>query len=142
MNQYYFSHLMKWFLFLFRPLRICCKNNELWVEILSSIMPIWYFYCRSLPLVPGSWLLSLALSGVKQRENGSLAAVIGIRAGITSTAFTIRSGGFIKYNQFTPFWVAGAHPWHPFSGAVGLGLIATMAVLFYPKHYSSRNKIT
>ncbi|CAN6469999.1 unnamed protein product [Victoria cruziana] len=96
----------------------------------------------SLPLVPGSWLLSLALSGVKQRENGSLAAVIGIRAGITSTAFTIRSGGFIKYNQFTPFWVAGAHPWHPFSGAVGLGLIATVAVLFYPKHYSSRNKIT
>ncbi|XP_031489501.1 uncharacterized protein LOC116257041 isoform X2 [Nymphaea colorata] len=95
----------------------------------------------SLPLIPGHWLLSLALSAIKERANGSLAAVIGVRAGITSTAFITRSGGFIKYNQFTPFWIAGAHLWHPFGGVLGVGLIATVAVFFHPKQFSSRNKI-
>lgn len=88
---------------------------------------------RSLPSVPGFLLLSLALFGMKQRTQGNLAAPIGMRAGIMTTNFILQTGGFLTYWPSTPLWLANAHPWHPFEGAVGLGSCAILAVLFYPK---------
>lgn len=89
--------------------------------------------CRSLPSIPGFFLLSLALFGMKQRTQGNLAAPIGMRAGIMTTNSIMQAGGFFTYSPSTPLWLANAHPWHPFEGAIGLGACAMLAIFFYPK---------
>lgn len=87
----------------------------------------------SLPSVPGLFLLSLALFGIKQRAHGKLSVPIGLRTGIIATNFTLQSGGFIKYQPSTPFWLASLHPMHPFDGAVGLSVCVILAILFFPQ---------
>uniref|UniRef100_A0A1D1Y654 UPF0750 membrane protein yitE n=3 Tax=Anthurium amnicola TaxID=1678845 RepID=A0A1D1Y654_9ARAE len=88
---------------------------------------------RSLTSIPGFLFLSLALFGAKQRGNGSLLLPIGIRTGIMTANFVVQTGGFLTYRSATPFWLASTHPWHPFDGAVGLGICILMAVFLYPR---------
>lgn len=96
---------------------------------------------RSLPSVPAFLLLSLALFGIKQRANNKLSATIGLRAGIMSTNFFMRSAGFLTYQSNTPFWLSSIHLWHPFGGAVGLSFCAAMAILFFPRPPSAEENL-
>ncbi|OVA08303.1 CAAX amino terminal protease [Macleaya cordata] len=88
---------------------------------------------RSLRAIPGLWLLSFALSGARQRNSGSLAIPIGMRAGILATCFILQTGGFLIYHQNYPLWLTGTHPLQPFSGAVGLTFSLLLAVLLYQR---------
>ncbi|KAJ0983767.1 hypothetical protein J5N97_002123 [Dioscorea zingiberensis] len=90
------------------------------------------FVQRSLHSVPGFFLLSLALFGIKQRANGKLASPIGIRTGVMTTNFFLQTGGFLRYRHDIPFWLIGNHPLHPFNGVVGLGLSLALAIFFFP----------
>ncbi|KAL1371721.1 hypothetical protein AAHE18_01G153200 [Arachis hypogaea] len=89
---------------------------------------------RSLIAVPGLWLLSLSLSGARQRNGGSLSIPIGIRTGIITSTFFLQKGGLLTYSNpgNFPLWVTGTHPFQPFSGLVGLVFSFSLAILLYP----------
>ncbi|XP_039119779.1 uncharacterized protein LOC120256077 isoform X2 [Dioscorea cayenensis subsp. rotundata] len=89
------------------------------------------FVQRSLHSVPGFFLLSLALVGIKQRANGKLAALIGIRTGVMATNFLLQTGGFLRYRHDIPFWLISNHPLHPFNGVIGLSLALSLAIIFF-----------
>ncbi|KAL8488152.1 hypothetical protein ACS0TY_023984 [Phlomoides rotata] len=91
------------------------------------------FSQRSIWEVPGLWLLSLSLSGARQRSGGSLTLPIGFRAGILASSFILKMGGFLKYQINFPLWVTGGLPFQPFSGVVGLAFSLVLAVIFYPR---------
>ncbi|KAF2304146.1 hypothetical protein GH714_028046 [Hevea brasiliensis] len=61
---------------------------------------------RSLLAIPGLWLLSLALAGLRQRSEGSLSFPIGLHAGITASSFILRTSGFLTYKPNYPLWNA------------------------------------
>ncbi|RZC89930.1 hypothetical protein C5167_028996 [Papaver somniferum] len=91
---------------------------------------------RSLQAIPGLWLLSLALSGARQRNKGSLAVPIGMRAGILASCYILQKGGFLVYHPSYPIWLTGTDPMQPFSGVVGLAASLVIAVLLYKKQSS------
>ncbi|MED6156081.1 hypothetical protein PIB30_011543 [Stylosanthes scabra] len=95
---------------------------------------------RSLLAVPGLWLLSLSLSGARQRNGGSLSVPIGIRTGIITSTFFLQKGGLLRYSSTGnfPLWVTGTHPFQPFSGLVGLAFSFSLAILLYPRHTQKR----
>lgn len=88
---------------------------------------------RSLMEIPGLWLLSISLSGARQRSQGSLSLPIGLRAGIVASNFILRTGGFLSYQATFPLWVAGVRPFKPFSGVVGLAFSLVLVAILYPK---------
>ncbi|KAK6131703.1 hypothetical protein DH2020_034500 [Rehmannia glutinosa] len=88
---------------------------------------------RSTWEIPGLWLLSLSLSGARQRSSGSLSLSIGLRAGILASNFILKKGGFLTYQPNIPLWVTGGHPFQPFSGVVGLAFSLVLAVILYPR---------
>lgn len=107
--------------------------------ILFSESKAYLLFCggvfRSLQAIPGLWLLSLSLSGARQRNGGSLSIPIGLRAGIMASSFILQKGGFFTYNckgNF-PLWIAGTLPFQPFSGLVGLVFSLSLAILLYPR---------
>ncbi|XP_011094018.1 uncharacterized protein LOC105173836 [Sesamum indicum] len=89
---------------------------------------------RSIWEIPGLWLLSLSLSGARQRSQGSLSLPIGLRTGILVSNFILRTGGFLTYQPNFPLWLTGGHPFQPFSGVVGLAFSLVLAVILYPRH--------
>ncbi|KAK6147583.1 hypothetical protein DH2020_018495 [Rehmannia glutinosa] len=88
---------------------------------------------RSTWEIPGLWLLSLSLSGARQRSSGSLSLPIGMRTGILASNFILKKGGFLTYQPNIPLWVTGGHPFQPFSGVVGLAFSLVLAVILHPK---------
>ncbi|KAL2481925.1 alpha/beta-Hydrolases superfamily protein [Abeliophyllum distichum] len=95
---------------------------------------------RSLWEIPGLWLLSISLSGARQRSQGCLSLPIGIRAGILASSFFLKMGGFLNYQPSFPLWFTGGHPFQPFSGIVGLVFSLVLAVVFYPRQSVDRTK--
>lgn len=95
---------------------------------------------RSPKAIPGLWLLSLALAGAQQRSEGSLSAPIGLRAGIMASSFVLQKGGFLTYLPNFPLFVAGTHPFQPFSGVVGFAFALVLAILLYPNQLPRRKK--
>ncbi|PHT75802.1 hypothetical protein T459_19324 [Capsicum annuum] len=95
---------------------------------------------RSLWAVPSLWLLSLALSGVRQRTQ-SLFLPIGLRSGILASSYILHTGSFLTYQPKFPPWFTGSYPAQPFSGVVGLGFALSLAVLLYPGKPLCRKKI-
>ncbi|CAL0330257.1 unnamed protein product [Lupinus luteus] len=98
---------------------------------------------RSLQAIPGLWLLSLFLSGVRHRNGGSLAMPMGLRAGIMASSFILHKGRFLTYNNYNAnftFWITGSHPFQPFSGLVGLLFSLSLAILLYPRHTSQKRE--
>ncbi|XP_026431112.1 uncharacterized protein LOC113328223 [Papaver somniferum] len=91
---------------------------------------------RSLQAIPGLWLLSLALSGARQRNKGSLAVPIGMRAGILASCYILQKGGFLIYHRSYPIWLTGTDTMQPFSGVVGLAASLIVALLLYKKQSS------
>ncbi|KAI3912862.1 hypothetical protein MKW98_012804 [Papaver atlanticum] len=91
---------------------------------------------RSLQAIPGLWLLSLALSGARQRNKGSLAVPIGMRAGILASCYILQKGGFLVYHRSYPIWLTGTDSMQPFSGVVGLAASLIVALLLYKKQSS------
>ncbi|KAK8550363.1 hypothetical protein V6N12_039076 [Hibiscus sabdariffa] len=87
---------------------------------------------RSLMAIPGLWLLSLALSGIRQRNEGRLSTAIGLRAGIMASSFILQTSGFVTYKANHPVWVTGAYPFQPFSGVVGVAFALVLAAILYP----------
>ncbi|KAM0952470.1 putative alcohol O-acetyltransferase [Dioscorea sansibarensis] len=106
--------------------------------IISSLA--FSFIQRSLHSLPGFFLLSLALVGIKQRANGKLAALIGIRTGVMTTNFLLQTGGFLRYRHDIPFWLISNHRLHPFNGVIGLSLSLALAILFFS--WSQKNNIS
>ncbi|KAM7256723.1 hypothetical protein ACFE04_012464 [Oxalis oulophora] len=88
---------------------------------------------RSPWAIPGLWLLSLALAGIRERNQGNLLIPVGVQAGIMATSFALQKGGFVTYNPNYATWVAGNYPWQPFSGAVGFGCSLLLAIILYPR---------
>ncbi|KAL8102744.1 uncharacterized protein LOC141678758 isoform X2 [Apium graveolens] len=88
---------------------------------------------RSPLAIPGLWLLSLCLSGARQRCQGSLSLPIGIRTGITASCFILKSGGFLTYEPNFPIWLTGSLSLEPFSGIVGLAVTLLLTVVLYPR---------
>ncbi|GAB2219218.1 hypothetical protein Drorol1_Dr00006849 [Drosera rotundifolia] len=88
---------------------------------------------RSLQAIPGLWLLSLSLSGLRYRMEGRLYIPIGLRTGIISSSFILQMGGFLIYQSKLPLWVAGIYPFQPFSGIVGLLVCLVSAIALYPR---------
>lgn len=86
----------------------------------------------SLPVMPGLWLLSVALSGARAKGNGDLALPIGLHAALITGNFIMQSGGFIRYNSNAPGWLTGSYVGHPFGGVLGLSSVAILALLLYP----------
>ncbi|CAA0818705.1 alpha/beta-Hydrolases superfamily protein [Striga hermonthica] len=73
---------------------------------------------RSMWEIPGLWLLSLCLSGARQRSSGSLSLPIGLRTGILTSNFILKRGNFLSYQSNFPRWVTGSHPFQPFGGVL------------------------
>ncbi|XP_057420340.1 uncharacterized protein LOC130714462 isoform X2 [Lotus japonicus] len=98
---------------------------------------------RSLQAIPGLWLLSLSLSGFRERNGGSLSIPIGIRTGMMASTFFLQKGGVLTYYNKAniPMWIMGYHPFQPFSGIVGFVLALSLAVLLYPKQTSLKREI-
>ncbi|XVF88951.1 hypothetical protein PTKIN_Ptkin19aG0092600 [Pterospermum kingtungense] len=96
---------------------------------------------RSLMAIPGLWLLSLALSGVRQRNNGSLLVPIGLRAGVMASSFVSQTGGFLTYKTNLPLWVTATYPYQPFSGLVGLLSALLLAIILYPRQPLPQKKL-
>ncbi|XP_051131125.1 uncharacterized protein LOC127251464 isoform X2 [Andrographis paniculata] len=88
---------------------------------------------RSMWEIPGLLLLSLSLSGARQRNEGGLSLPIGLRTGILASNFMLKSGGFLSYRPNLETWVTGGHPFQPFSGVVGLAFSFVLAVILYPR---------
>ncbi|PIN26102.1 Alpha/beta hydrolase [Handroanthus impetiginosus] len=109
-----------------------------WGVVASAL--VFAFSQRSAWEIPGLWLLSLSLSGAQQRSQGSLSLPIGIRAGILASNFILKTGGFLTYQPNFPLWVTGGHPFHPFSGVVGLAFSLVLAVVLYPREPLYRRK--
>lgn len=87
----------------------------------------------SLKAVPGLWLLSLGLAGVRQRFQGSLSVPIGLRAGIMASSFVLKAGGVLTYQPTYPLWASAGDPFQPFNSIVGLAVALLLAVILYPK---------
>ncbi|KAJ0091112.1 hypothetical protein Patl1_13672 [Pistacia atlantica] len=96
---------------------------------------------RSPQAIPGLWLLSLALAGLRQRSQGSLSVPIGLRAGIMASSLVLQTGGFLTYNPKFPVWVTGTHPFQPFSGVFGLVFCLLLAVTMYPRQPLGKEEI-
>ncbi|KAI4335161.1 hypothetical protein L6164_013832 [Bauhinia variegata] len=96
---------------------------------------------RSLQSIPALWILSLVLSGARQRNGGSLSLPIGLRTGMLASSFILQKGGFLIYNKKFPPWITGTHPFEPFSGIVGLLFSLTLALLLYPRQTSQKQEI-
>ncbi|GJZ34119.1 hypothetical protein Tco_0579555 [Tanacetum coccineum] len=95
----------------------------------------------SLKAIPGLWLLSLGLSGVRQRCQGSLFVPIGLRTGIMASSFVLKEGGFLIYQPTYPLWLSGGgDPFQPFSSIVGLAVAILWAVILYPKKTQQKIK--
>lgn len=88
---------------------------------------------RSPQAIPGLWLLSLALAGVRQRSQGSLFVPIGLRTGIMASSFVLQKVGLLTYKPSLPLWITGTHPFQPFSGVVGLAFSLILAIILYPR---------
>lgn len=88
---------------------------------------------RSWQAVPGLWLLSMCLSGVRLRKDGSLFIPIGLRTGLMASSYILQTGSFLVYLPKFPWWVVGTHPFQPFSGVVGLLVALLLAVVLYPR---------
>ncbi|GMH18114.1 hypothetical protein Nepgr_019955 [Nepenthes gracilis] len=97
---------------------------------------------RSLLAIPGLGLLSLFLAGVRNRKQGSLFMPVGLRSGIIASSFVLQMGGFLVYQLNFPRWVTGTHPYQPFSGVFGLLISLLLAIAFYPRRHSLRQKIS
>lgn len=83
--------------------------------------------------IPGLWLLSLALAGIRQRNDGKLSIPIGLRTGIMASTFILQTGGFLIYKPNFPLWVTATYPFQPFSGLVGLAFALLLAIILYPR---------
>ncbi|XP_010107073.2 uncharacterized protein LOC21402490 [Morus notabilis] len=94
---------------------------------------IFSLFERSLWAIPGLWLLSLSLSGVRQRTEGSLSLPIGLRAGIMASSFILQKGGVLTYKPNFPIWVTGTHSFQPFSGIAGFAFSLLLALFLYPR---------
>ncbi|KAI3714466.1 hypothetical protein L6452_21420 [Arctium lappa] len=96
----------------------------------------------SLKAVPGLWLLSLGLAGVRQRCQGSLSVPIGLRAGIMASSFVLKAGGLLTYAPTYPLWASAGDPFQPFNSIVGLAVALLLAVVLYPKkpRYTDREQ--
>ncbi|ERN05508.1 uncharacterized protein LOC18433688 [Amborella trichopoda] len=103
---------------------------------------VFALFQRSLFAIPGLWLLSLAMSGAKERSKGSLCLAIGIHTGLLVTNFILQTIGIFTYRPDTPIWVTGSCPWHPFGGAFGLSLSAILAIILYPRQRVPRKLIS
>ncbi len=82
--------------------------------------------------MPGLWFLSVALSGARARMNGNLALPIGLHAGLIAANYVITVGGLAHFAPHAPAWFTGAHAGNPLAGALGMGLMAMLAVVLYP----------
>ncbi|XP_058756763.1 uncharacterized protein LOC131629977 isoform X2 [Vicia villosa] len=100
------------------------------------------FLQRSLSSIPGLLLLSLSLSGARQRNRGSLSIPIGLRAGMLASTFILQKGGYLTYNYKgnIPLWIIGSHPFQPFSGLVGLVFCLSLAIILYPRETSQKSE--
>ncbi|KAL1213219.1 hypothetical protein V5N11_026479 [Cardamine amara subsp. amara] len=97
---------------------------------------VFALFQRSPRSIPGLWLLSLGLTGTRERSQGNLIVPIGFRTGIIAASFVLQSGGFLTYNLSSPVWIAGTRPLQPFSGVVGLAVSLALALILYPRHSS------
>ncbi|KAJ0515665.1 putative alcohol O-acetyltransferase [Helianthus annuus] len=88
----------------------------------------------SLKAIPGLWLLSVGLAGVRQRCQGRLSVPIGLRAGIMASTFLLKEAGLLTYQQHSyPLWVTGGDPFQPFNTIVGLAVAFLWAAILYPQ---------
>ncbi|PWA75870.1 alpha/Beta hydrolase fold protein [Artemisia annua] len=91
--------------------------------------------------IPGLWLLSVGLSGVRQRCQGSLFVPIGLRTGIMASSFFLKEGGFLIYQPTYPLWLSGGgDPFQPFSSTVGLAVAILWALILYPRKHQQKIK--
>lgn len=98
--------------------------------------------CRSVSSAPAFLFLSLALSGLKKRDGGSLFIPIGFRSGIMLASLLVHSIGFVNYKSSNPLWVASTQSRHPFDGIVGLSLCILLAIFLYPRQtHTAKEKI-
>ncbi|XP_039071589.1 uncharacterized protein LOC120218760 [Hibiscus syriacus] len=88
---------------------------------------------RSLMAIPGLWLLSLALSGIRQRNEGSLSIPTGFRTGIMASSIVLQTSGILIYKANHPLWITKGYPFQPFSGVVGLAFALVLATILYPR---------
>ncbi|XP_021804871.1 uncharacterized protein LOC110749150 isoform X1 [Prunus avium] len=96
---------------------------------------------RSPLSIPGLWLLSLSLSGARQRNQGSLSIPIGFRAGIMASSFILQKGGFLTYQASFPHWIMGTHPFQPFSGLTGFAFSLFLALILHPRQPLNRTDL-
>ena len=98
---------------------------------------------RSLMAIPGLWLFSLALAGIRQRNDGRLSIPIGLRTGIMASSFFLQTGGFLIYKKVNnyPLWVTATYPFQPFSGLVGLAFALLLAIILYPRQPLPQKKL-
>ncbi|CAK9217031.1 unnamed protein product [Sphagnum troendelagicum] len=85
------------------------------------------------PAMPGLWFLSIALAGARARMNGNLALPIGLHAGLIAANYVITVGGLAHFAPHAPAWFTGAHAGNPLAGTLGMGLMAMLAVVLYPR---------
>lgn len=124
--------LLDWLLFL----NTICKWNSSKVSLFHTLKLLF----RSPWAVPGLWLLSLTLAGVRQRSQGSLFLPIGLRSGIVASSYILHTGGFLTYQPKFPPWFTGSYPTQPFSGVVGFAFALSLAILLYPGEPLRRKK--
>lgn len=126
-----FLTLTVWLLSVYFPQP--CISALMFAVVCTTRNVLCSYYCRSLLAIPGLWLLSLCLSGARQRCQGSLSLPIGIRTGIMASCFILKTGGFLTYEPNFPIWLTGTLSFEPFSGIVGLAFTLLLTVVLYPR---------
>ncbi|KAI5073559.1 hypothetical protein GOP47_0011572 [Adiantum capillus-veneris] len=95
---------------------------------------------RSLPLMPGLWLLSYILTGAKVRCSGNLNVAIGIHAGLMAGTQLVSMYGQVKYGANASLWFIGHQNADPFTGLIGLSILGVLALLLYPWGYNEKER--
>lgn len=81
----------------------------------------------------GLWFLAVALAGARARTDGDLSFPIGIHGGLVSAFSVMNLRGLVRYIPESPSWVTGVYAGNPLAGALGIGMVAALAVALYPR---------
>ena len=85
-------------------------------------------------------MLSVVLSGVKVKCNGSLVSAIGIHAGLIAGNQFMNQAGKLAYAVDVPTWFFGIRVGDPLTGLIGVAVLCVFVLSLYPWEYKLQSQ--
>ena len=101
---------------------------------------LFIYITRFIPAIPGLWLLSVVLSGVKVKCNGSLVSAIGIHAGLIAGNQFMNQAGKLAYAIDAPTWIFRTRVDYPLTGLIGASVLCVFVLSLYPWEYKLQSQ--